>query len=126
MKQLFRYLTLAVICTCALSACRQEQIDTDQFLNDGVSFAAMAPNPVSPGGQLTIVGSHLEQVDEVVFAGGLSERSIQVVSSGKHSEIRVTVPVYGLMAGPVTIVDNKGNRYSSLAWLNFIQPVVQY
>lgn len=126
MKLLFKYFVLALVCTASIWACKQETLDTDQFSNDGVTFAAMAPNPVMRGAQLRIVGSHLEQITEVRFAGYVSVSDIEVVTTGKHSEIRVTVPLEGAEAGPVTIVSRDGKTYSSFSSLNFIEPMDIY
>ena len=68
-----------------------------------LSVAAIAPNPVMRGGVLRIVGSNLENVKEVKFAGDVTVTDIEVVEKGTHSEIRVTVPVYGPEVGKVVV-----------------------
>ena len=123
MKKLLKYITLAVICVGSIVACKKEELETDQYLNRGVTFSAMAPNPVMRGGQLRIVGSDLDKVTEVRFAGDVSVKDIEVVTTGKHSEIRVMVPLEGPEVGPVSIVTKDGKSFKSFSDLTFTEPI---
>lgn len=112
-------LILSAIC---FSGCNQNKLDTDQYAGT-VALAAIAPNPVMRGGELRIIGSNLENVSEVRFAGDVIVKDIQVISSGPRSEIRVTVPLVGPVVGPVSIATLKGDTASTRFDLEFTEPI---
>ena len=124
MKKIFKFSILAtlLVAMTGLTACNNEELDTDQYAGK-VALAAIAPNPVMRGGQLRIIGANLEKVSEVRFGGGASVSSIETVSTGSRSEIRVTVPD-GAEVGPVTIVTGDGLTASSRFDLEFTEPIV--
>ena len=66
MKKTLKYSVLAALCVVMslMSGC-VSSLDTDQFVDKGITLAAIAPNPVMRGGELHIVGSNLENVKEV-------------------------------------------------------------
>ena len=124
MKNKLKYSVLAALCVAlTLIAGCSSPLDTDQFVDKGITVAAIAPNPVMRGGELHIVGSNLENVQEVQFAGGVSTTSIRTVITGHKSEIIVTVPVEGPEVGPVTIVSHDGQKASSMSDLTFTEPI---
>lgn len=122
MKKIFKYLALVFLCSAALVACVKSDLDTDQY-GEGVRISGIAPNPVMRGGQLRIFGSNLDQVTEVRFAGDISVSEIEVITPGAHGEIRVTVPVEGPEAGPVSVVAKDGSQSRSLSDLTFTEPI---
>ena len=124
MKNILKFSAVAIMAflLSGLTGCTHEGLETDQF--SGFSLAAVAPNPVMRGGVLRIVGSNLENVAEVRFAGDVVVTDIEVVASGARSEIRVTVPLEGPQVGKVTIVDKNGNTRSTRADLTFTEPIV--
>ena len=122
MKKLLIYFSLISLCAAAFTACQQETLETDQF-GQGVRLSALAPNPVMRGGELRIIGNSLEQVKEVRFAGDVSVTDIEVIVTGKPSEIRVKVPMEGPLVGPVTIVAQDGKTFKSFADLEFTEPI---
>ena len=123
MKKILKYSLLAVLglAMVAMTGCRKDELDTDQF--GGFSLAAIAPNPVMRGGELRLLGSGLENAKEVRFAGNVTITDITVVEKGERSEIRVTVPVEGPEVGPVSVVDAEGNIRSTKANLTFTEPI---
>jgi hypothetical protein len=124
MKKTLKYSVLAALCVVMslMSGC-VSSLDTDQFVDKGITLAAIAPNPVMRGGELHIVGSNLENVKEVRFAGGVSVTDIRTVVTGRKGEICVTVPLEGPEVGPVTIVAADGQTSSSMADLTFTEPI---
>lgn len=124
MKNRLKYSVLAALCVAlSLMAGCSSPLDTDQFVDKGITLAAIAPNPVMRGGELHIVGSNLENVQEVRFAGGVSSTAIRTVVTGRKSEIVVMVPEEGPEVGPVTIVAHDGQTASSLSDLTFTEPI---
>ena len=124
MKNILKFSVLAVSCVVMslFSGCTSP-IDTDQFADTSITLAAVQPNPVMRGGELSIVGSNLENVTEVRFAGGVTVTSIKTVTTGRKSEIRLTVPLEGPEVGPVTIVARNGQTASTKADLTFTEPI---
>ena len=129
MKNIFRFSALLALCSLiGVVACSREELSTDQFADDTVVFGAFAPNPVVRGAELRIIGSNLEKIIEVQIPGSEPITNIEVVSSGRISEIRVVVPAAGAedasVTGPVVIVDDSGNAYQSKAELTFTEGIV--
>ena len=110
MKKTMKSFVLAALCilTTVFASCQREQLDTAQFSDRNVTLAAVEPNPVMRGGVLRLVGSNLDRVTEVHFAGNVTVTSIEKIATGPRSEIRVTVPLEGPEVGPVTVVANDG------------------
>ena len=125
MKKILNFSALFALCLSSFSftGCNSEELDTDQYAGT-IALAAIAPNPVMRGGQLRIIGSNLEKVSEVRFAGDVTVTSIETVAKGSRSEIRVTVPVDGPAVGPVTIVTPDGTSASTRFNLEFTEPIV--
>ena len=124
-----KYLKYSVLAACVavlslLSGCQTDELDTNQFSDRNVTLAAIAPNPVMRGAELHIVGSNLQNVTAVQFAGGVTVNSIKTIVTGPRSEISVTVPVEGPEVGPVTIVCGDGKTLSTRADLTFTEPIV--
>lgn len=120
MKKILKY-TLFSALALVLASCAKE-IDTNPY-GEGVRFAAMAPNPVMRGGELRILGSNLDQVSEIRFAGDVSVTDFQVVTTGATGELRVVVPLEGPLVGPVTLVGKDGTVRSSFSDLTFTEPI---
>ena len=125
MKNIFKHtlLAAAVLTLASLTGCVDNKLDTDQYAGS-VALAAIAPNPVMRGGELRIIGSNLETVTEVRFAGDVTVTDITTIASGARSEIRVVVPVEGPEVGPVTIVTEAGIKASTRFDLQYTEPIV--
>ena len=129
MKNIFRYSILLALCSLVgLVSCTHEELSTDQFSDDAVVFGAFAPNPVVRGAELRIMGSNLDRIVEVQIPGSEPITDIEVVASGRVSEIRVVTPAAGAedasVTGPVVIVDKDGNVYQSKTELTFTEGIV--
>ena len=125
MKKTMKSFVLAALCIllAVFASCQREQLDTAQFSDRNVTLAAVEPNPVMRGGVLRLVGSNLDRVSEVHFAGNVTVTSIEKVASGSRSEIRVTVPLEGPEVGPVTVVANDGTVLSTRFDLEYTEPI---
>ena len=129
MKNIFKFSALIALCSLiGAVACTREEVSTDQFSDGAVVFGAFAPNPVVRGAELRIMGSNLDKIVEVQIPGAEPITEIEVVSSGRVSEIRVLTPAAGAedesVTGPVVIVDNAGNTYKSKADIEFTEGIV--
>lgn len=129
MKNIFRFSALLALCTLVgLVACTPEELSTDQLSDSAVVFGSFAPNPVVRGAELRIIGSNLDKIVEVQIPGAEPITEIEVISSGRLSEIRVVTPKDGAedlsVTGPVVIVDDKGNVYKSKTDITFKEGLV--
>ncbi len=124
MKNVLKYAAIAALCLSAVSltGCKHEEYDTDQYAG-AVALSAVAPNPVMRGGELRILGTNLENVSEVRFAGGVTVTDFNVTKSGAHGELRVMVPLEGPVVGKVSIVTKDGTVLDSFADLAFTEPI---
>ncbi len=123
MNKIIKFAALISVCLMRFAGCVLEELRTDQFSDDAVTFAAFAPNPVARGGALRITGSNLQKVTEVVIPGIDPITEIEVVAEGRHSEIRVIVPVDGPEVGPVSVVA-EGKTYTSITDLTYSEPII--
>ena len=127
MKNIFRFSALIAL-LMGLAACSHEELSTDQFSDDSVVFGAFAPNPVVRGAELRIMGSNLDKIVEVQIPGSEPITDIEVISSGRISEIRVVTPAAGAedesVTGPVVIIDNAGKAYQSKTDISFTEGIV--
>lgn len=92
MKTMKKIILIVAAAALALVSCTREQLSTDQYSDSEVILKAYGPQPVVRGGTLRFIGSNLDKVKTVVIPEDNQITEIEVVSSGKHSEIRVTVP----------------------------------
>ena len=69
MNKIFKLAALLSVCLMAFAGCTPEEISTDQYSDDAVTFVGFAPNPVARGGALRITGSNLQKVTEVHIPG---------------------------------------------------------
>ncbi len=123
MNKIFKFAALLSACLMTFAGCAPEELSTDQFSDDTVTFAAFAPNPVARGGALRITGSNLQKVTEVVIPGIDPITDIEVVAEGRKSEIRVIVPVNGPEVGPVSVVA-EGKTLTSITELTYSEPII--
>ena len=104
MKNIFKI--SAIACAALLlfgTAGCTEELDTAQYSESAVTLASFGPNPVMRGGQLRFFGSNLQEIVEVNVPGVEPITAIEVVKSGKVSEISVTLPVEGPEVGIVSL-----------------------
>lgn len=118
----------AFVCALALifglAGCTTEELDTAQYSDDAVTLASFGPNPVMRGGQLRFFGSNLQNIVEVGVPGMAAITEIEVVKSGKVSEISVTIPVEGPEVGFVTLKDKSGVEFKTKKELTYSEAIV--
>ena len=126
MNKIYKFAALLSVCLMAFAGCSPEELSTDQFVEDQVSFLGMGPNPVLRGGELRFMGSNLEKITEVRIPGVEPITDITQPDSlkGRVSEIRVIVTKDGPEIGKVVLVDAEGNEYTSESELTYLEPIV--
>jgi len=123
MKRITKFSALALTLALILAGCQREKLSTDQY-SDGLAFSAFGPNPVYRGGELTILGSNLDQVQQVLVPGVDPIAQFTVTGKGRECKLTFTVPVDGPEPGKISIVSNTGEKISSKADLTYTEPIV--
>lgn len=124
------YIKISAIACAALlvlgitSCTKSELLDTSQYSEGAVTLASFGPNPVMRGAQLRFFGSNLQEIVEVNVPGVAPITSIEVVNSGKLSEIRVTLPVEGPEVGIVSLKSKDGFEFKTKTELTYTEPIV--
>lgn len=115
---------LAVVALLGLSltACDNEDLNTDQYGSD-VRVQAFGPCPVLRGGTLFFYGSHLDQVSEIDLPGADPITSIDVLEQGEHSKISIQVPVEKCDTGIVVLKTQKGGELRTVTPITYREDV---
>lgn len=117
----FLWLVLLLICsTFAFTSCDRDDLNTDQYGNE-ISVLSYGPNPVLRGGVLTFKGANLDQITEIALPGAEAITSINVVTSGKNSEINIEVPAEKCEPGIVTLKTAKNGEIKTLTPITYIE-----
>lgn len=117
----FLWLVLLLICsTFAFTSCDRDDLNTDQYGNE-ISVLSYGPNPVLRGGILTFKGANLDQITEIDLPGAEAITSINVVTSGKNSEINIEVPAEKCEPGIVTLKTAKNGEIKTLTPITYIE-----
>lgn len=117
----FHWLVLLLICsTFAFTSCDRDDLNTDQYGNE-ISVLSYGPNPVLRGGVLTFKGANLDQITEIDLPGAEAITSINVVTSGKNSEINIEVPAEKCEPGIVTLKTAKNGEIKTLTPITYIE-----
>lgn len=117
----FLWLVLLLICsTFAFTSCDRDDLNTDQYGNE-ISVLSYGPNPVLRGGVLTFKGANLDQITEIDLPGAEAITSINVVTSGKNSEINIEVPAEKREPGIVTLKTAKNGEIKTLTPITYIE-----
>lgn len=117
----FLWLVLLLICsTFEFTSCDRDDLNTDQYGNE-ISVLSYGPNPVLRGGVLTFKGANLDQITEIDLPGAEAITSINVVTSGKNSEINIEVPAEKCEPGIVTLKTAKNGEIKTLTPITYIE-----
>lgn len=117
----FLWLVLLLICsTFAFTSCDRDDLNTDQYGNE-ISVLSYGPNPVLRGGVLTFKGANLDQITEIDLPGAEAITSINVVTSGKNSEINIEVPAEKCEPGIVTLKTAKNGEIKTLTPITYFE-----
>lgn len=120
---IFTMLVIALVTGLSLTACSEDDYDTNQY-QQGVVLNVYGPSPVMRGGTLRFLGSNLDQIASVTIPGCPAITNIEVVKSGIPSEIRVTVPKDGPVEGLVKLVTKTDQEIWTKTELRYTEPIV--
>lgn len=123
MKNIFKLTTLLAAAALVLFSCDKSEVDTNQFDTTAVVLKAYGPQPVVRGGVLRFVGSNLDKVVSVTIPENNVITDIEVVSSGVHSEIRVTVPKETAAPGVPVLTLADGTTITGKTQLTYSEPI---
>lgn len=123
MKTMKKIILIVAAAALALVSCTREQLSTDQYSDSEVILKAYGPQPVVRGGTLRFIGSNLDKVKTVVIPEDNQITEIEVVSSGKHSEIRVTVPKETAAVGYPKLLLANGTELVGKTLLEYSEPI---
>ena len=124
MNKIFKFSAIAVAALLAFTGCQHEEINTDQYSDNSLAFSAFSPNPVYRGGEITIIGSNLDQVAQVLVPGVDPITDFTVTGSGRECKLVFSLPVDGPEEGKIAIVGKDGTKIESVAKLTYTEPVI--
>jgi len=112
MKKVTSYIQLIVFIACVgyLSGCQGGSVDDAAT---GLALKAFSPTVVMTGGEMTIVGTNLGQVNSIVFPGNIQVTKFEVVT---QNQIKLSIPS-GISAegGYLQLVSNEKTLESAVA-----------
>ena len=82
MKKIYNVFTLLVVALVGLSltACSEDDYDTNPYNKSGVNLLAFGPSPTTRAQEIRITGTNMNSVDKVVFPGGTLERAGKIIN----------------------------------------------
>lgn len=109
---------LVLVSSFTFTACNEDdQLDTNQF-KGGVSLLSFGPCPVARGGELTFIGTGLNQISSITIPGCADVTDITRVS---NNEIKIIVPK---TAEPGFVVLHYGKgEITTKTRLTFTEPI---
>ena len=123
MKKIFQLTSILALLPLLVFSCAKNEVDTDQYDTSMVVLQAYGPQPVVRGGTLRFVGSNLDKVVSVTIPEDNVITDIEVVSSGVHSEIRVTVPKETAAPGYPVLTLADGKTITGKTMLTYSEPI---
>ena len=124
MKNIFKLSAIiaAVSAAFVLASCSNKELDTDQYSSSAIVLQAYGPQPVVRGGVLRFLGSNLDKVVSITIPG-VAAITPEVVTSGTHSEIRITVPKDGPEVGYPVLTLSDGSTITGKTILSYSEPI---
>ena len=123
MKKIFALTSLLAVVALAAVSCSRQELDTNQFSDDEIILQAYGPQPVVRGGELRFIGSNLDKVKFVTIPPKNDITNFKVISTGAHSEIRVTVPKETSEPGYPTLHLPDGSMIRGKTLLTYSEPI---
>lgn len=124
MKHNILKLAALALASLSLAVGCADELSTDQLDSSRFSFSAFAPNPVYRGGELTIIGTRLGEVQAVEIPGVEPITEFTVTEDASMDKLVLVVPVDGPEVGKISIVGKDGTRLTSSVDLTYTEPIV--
>jgi len=126
MKNILKLSALFCAAVLTVVSCQKDEIDTAQYSDSAVTLASFGPNPAMRGGTVTFYGSNLDKITEVNVPGmsAITGSAIEVVESGKTSQIRVSLDLEAPEIGIVTLKASDGTVLQTKSELTYKEPIV--
>lgn len=88
MKRVLSYIQLIVLIVCfgTFITCQNDSINNDEA---AIIFKAFSPTVVMEGGEMTIVGTNLDQVNTIIFPGNIQVTQFEIITK---NHINVSIP----------------------------------
>lgn len=121
MKKITSYIHLIAVITCLgfLVGCGNGTVDD---VADGLSLKAFSPTVIMAGGEMTIVGTSLDQVSSIVFPGNIQVEYFEVIT---QNQIKLLVPSGIPSEGGVLQLVSKEKTVESVVTLRMASPQIK-
>lgn len=122
MKNLKNIFLLAVVALVGLSltACSDDDLDTNQYNRSGVNIVAFGPSPILRTQEIRITGTNLTRVDKVLFPGDAAVEKSNF-NSVTNKDIYVNVPDESVPGYLRLVAGN--DTVQSITLLTFQEPI---
>lgn len=123
MKKIKNIFTLLVVALAGLSltACSEDDLDTNPFNKSGVNIVAFGPSPILRTHEIRITGTNLNSVTSVAFPGkAVVERAS--FNSSDAQNIYVNVPDESV-PGPIRLLAGSDTVATSVSPITFEEPI---
>lgn len=111
-----------------LTACSEDDLDTNQYNKSGVNILAFGPMPITRGETMRLTGTKLDQVKEVLFPEGNQKLTAattyiqgQFALNGSK-EMTVTIPDL-CVPGKLRLVTNSNDTIVSKSNITFVEEI---
>ena len=111
-----------------LTACSEDNLDTNQYNKSGVNILAFGPMPITRGETMRLTGTKLDQVKEVLFPEGNQKLTAattyiqgQFTLNGSE-EMTVTIPDR-CVPGKLRLVTNSNDTIVSASNITFVEEI---
>lgn len=117
---------MLIVAVITAVSCQKDEIDTAQYSDSAVTLASFGPNPAMRGGTVTFYGSNLDKVTEINVPGMslITGSAIEVVESGKTSQIRITLDIETPEVGYITLKASDGTVLQTKSEVTYKEPIV--
>jgi len=123
MNKLYKLFTLSAVALVGLSltACSEDNLDTNPYSKSGVNLVAFGPSPILRTHEIRITGTNLNSVTEVWFPGNaVVQRSS--FNSADNENIYVNVPDESV-PGQIKLLVNGDTVSKSVTPITFEEPI---
>lgn len=111
-----------------LTACSEDNLDTNQYNKSGVNILAFGPMPITRGETMRLTGTKLDQVKEVLFPEGNQKLTAATTyiqgqfSLTNSEEMTVTIPDL-CVPGKLRLVTNSNDTIVSKSNITFAEEI---